>query len=101
MQEAQTWRTVLADILKRPGERQRIARALGIHPLTLTRWVQSQSDPSPRKLHQLLTIVSEQQTVLRSVIVQAFPQVTLGTGAADEGPQEIASCFYAEVLQML
>jgi len=40
MQESQTWRTVLADLLKRPGERQRIAQALGINPLTLTRWVQ-------------------------------------------------------------
>jgi hypothetical protein len=101
MQESQTWRTVLADILKRPGERQRIARALGINPLTLTRWVQSQSNPRPHSLHQLLTILPEQQTVLRSVLAQAFPKVTLGTNATDEGPQEIASRFYAEVLQML
>lgn len=101
MQESQTWRTVLADILKRPGERQRIARALGINPLTLTRWVQSQSDPRPHYLHQLLTILPEQQTVLRSMLAQEFPEVTLGTNATDEGPQEIASRFYAEVLQML
>jgi hypothetical protein len=101
MQESQTWRTVLADILKRPGERQRIARALGINPLTLTRWVQSQSDPRPRYLHQLLTILPEQQTVLRSLLAQEFPEVTLGTNTTDEVPQEIASLFYAEVLQML
>lgn len=101
MQEAHTWRAVLADILKRPGERQRLARALGVHPLTLTRWVQSQSDPHPRYLHQLLTILPEQQLVLRSLLAQAFPEVMLGTGATDEGPQEIASRFYAEVLQML
>jgi len=101
MQESQTWRTVLADILKRPGERQRIARALGINPLTLTRWVQSQADPRPRYLHQLLTILPEQQTVLRSLLAQEFPEVTLGTNTTDEVPQEIASLFYAEVLQML
>jgi len=101
MQESQIWRTMLADLLKRPGERQRIAQALGINPLTLTRWVQSQADPRPHYLHQLLTILPEQQTVLRSLLAQEFPEVTLGTSATDEVPQEIASRFYVEVFQML
>lgn len=101
MQEAQTWRIVLADILKRPGERQRIATALGINPVTLTRWTQSQSDPRPRHLHQLLTILSEEKTALRSLLAQEFHEVTLGTRATDEGPQEIDAGFYAEVLQLL
>jgi hypothetical protein len=101
MQEAQTWRTVLADILKRPGERQRIAVALGINPVTLTRWAQRQSDPRPRYLHQLLTILSEEKTALRSLLAQEFPEVTLGASAADEAPQEIDADFYAEVLQLL
>jgi len=39
--------------------------------------------------------------VLRSSLAQEFPEVTPGTRATDEGPQEIASDFYAEVLQML
>ena len=101
MQASQIWRSVLADILKRPGERKRIASALGINPLTLTRWVKSQSNPRPRYLHQLLTILSEQQTVLRSLLAQEFPEGTLGARATDEGPQEIASRFYVEVLQTL
>ena len=94
MQETQTWRTVLADILKRSGERQRIARALGINPLTLTRWVQGQSDPLPRYRHRLLTILPEQQTVLRSLLAQEFSEVTPGTAVPGEAPQEIASRFY-------
>src|SRR5260370_21509811 len=101
MQEGHTGGTLLACILKRRGERPRIASALGINPLTLPRWVQSQADPRPHYLHQLLTILPEQQTVLRSVLAQEFPEVTLGTSATDEGPQEIASRFYVEVFQML
>ncbi len=101
MQESPTWRTVLADILKRPGERQRIAEALGINQLTLKRWVQNQSDPRPQYLQQLLTLVPEQQTVLRSLLEQEFPEIMLRDGAADEAPQEIASSFYAEVIHML
>jgi hypothetical protein len=101
MQESPTWRTVLADILKRPGERQRIAGALGINQLTLKRWVQNQSDPRPQYLQQLLTLVPEQQTVLRSLLEQEFSEIRPSAGAAEEGPQEIASPFYAEVLQML
>jgi len=101
MQESPTWRTVLADILKRPGERQRIAGALGINQLTLKRWVQNQSDPRPQYLRQLLTLVPEQQTVLRSLLEQEFSEIRLSAGTADEGPQEIASHFYEEVLQML
>src|SRR2546423_10064059 len=101
MQESPTWRTVLADILKRPGERQRIAEALGINQLTLKRWVQNQSDPRPQYLWQLLTLVPEQQTVLRSLLAQEFSETMLSVGAADEAPQEIVSSFYAEVIEML
>lgn len=91
MQESPTWRTVLADILKRPGERQRIAGALGINQLTLKRRVQNQSDPRPQYLQQLLTLVPEQQTVLRSLLEQEFSEIRLSAGTAEEGPQEIAS----------
>src|SRR5258706_1493374 len=101
MQESLTWRAVLADILKRPGERQRIAEALGINQLTLKRWVQNQSNPRPQYLQQLPTLVPEQQTVLRSLLAQEFSETMLSIGAADEAPQEIASSFYAEVIQML
>jgi len=101
MQESPTWRTVLADILKRPGERQRIAGALGINQLTLKRWVQNQTDPRPRYLQQLLTLIPEQQTVLRSLLEQEFSEIRLSAGVAEEGLQEIASPFYAEMLQML
>ena len=39
MQQRQTWRDLLAKSIEEPQERQRIARELGVTPVTLMRWV--------------------------------------------------------------
>ncbi len=101
MQIPQTWRTLLADILKQPGERQRIARALDINPLTLTRWTEDQSAPRPRYLQRLPTVIPEQQMVLSLLIAQEFPEFAMDASTTDEAPLEIASAFYTEVFHML
>lgn len=103
MQESQTqtWRTLLGDILKKRGERQRLAGALGINPLTLTRWVNGQSVPRPSHLRQLPTLVSEQHTLLLTLLTKDFPGLSLVAGETDKVSPTISSAFYAEVLQKL
>ena len=38
MVASQSWQSILQQVLKTSGERQRMATALGLSPMTLTRW---------------------------------------------------------------
>jgi GAF domain len=96
MQNARTWRELLGKIITNPQERQRIADELGIHTITLTRWVNSQSDPRPHNLRRLVNAVPEYRDSLLALIgeeLEDFPGE-----AMKELPGEIPSAFYARVL---
>src|SRR5713226_9110263 len=43
MSEPQTWRELLREVIKNPLERKRIAAALGVNPITVVRWIRSES----------------------------------------------------------
>lgn len=101
MQETKTWRTVLKEILKNPEERKKIAHELHTSEMTLKRWSEGKSKPQLKNLHQLLTILPEHRSLLLPLIIQQFPELSKDLTDTDEVPKEIASAFYAEVLQML
>ena len=64
MSEPQTWRELLAEIIKTPQERQRIAAVLGIHPLTLMRWIRNESAPRGSRMQQLLEVLPQLQPLV-------------------------------------
>ena len=43
MGERQSWRDLLGELTSDSIERQRIASAIGINPVTITRWVDNKS----------------------------------------------------------
>lgn len=59
MSEPQTWRALLAEIIKSPQERRRIAAALGVNPLTLMRWIRNESTPRGQLQQRLLEVVPQ------------------------------------------
>jgi hypothetical protein len=63
-QTPQTWRELLSVYVDDPQMRQGIADALGVNPITLTRWIKQQSIPRPQNLRRLLTVLTPQDRLL-------------------------------------
>jgi len=67
--ETVDWRELLGNIISDPVERERIANEIGVHSVTLTRWVSGDTSPRSHNLRQLLRAVPQQyRTPLRSLL---------------------------------
>src|SRR5713226_2424918 len=74
MQPPHTWRSILGDIIEVPGERQRIAKEIGIVPITLTRWTKNDGVPRLYLLAPLIQAVPEKERErLRTLMKEEFP----------------------------
>ena len=96
-EETQPWRDVLSKIISDSQERQRIADALGIHQVTLQRWVNGTSTPRRERLHALLKIFPEYSQQLSPSLQEAFPGFTLQDTPDEALVPEIPPTFYARV----
>src|SRR5260370_12218476 len=96
----ETWRELLGNSIKSPQERQRIARELNINPMTLTRWVNRETDPHPQNLRRLLHALPQYRQRLITLIEQEFPGLFEATPDEEEQqvPATIPSEFYKRAL---
>lgn len=94
-QEPQDWRELLGTIIHDPHERQRIAQELGVRTITLSRWVNRQSDPRPQNLRHLINVLPQQRDLLLELIAEEFEDFS-GT-VRDDASQEIPSEFYKRI----
>jgi hypothetical protein len=63
------WRELLGSIISNPTERERIANEVGVHSVTLVRWVNGETSPRPHNLRQLVRVVPKQyRSQLRSAL---------------------------------
>ncbi|HLZ61809.1 MAG TPA: GAF domain-containing protein [Ktedonosporobacter sp.] len=96
MQEAQTWRALLGTIIRDTKEKQRIIDELGITAITLTRWINGNSDPRPQNLRHLVTILPQYREqlldLLRDEGLKEFSEHIQETAI-----KEIPSEFYSQV----
>ena len=100
MHDAQTWRKLLADILRDRKEKHRLINQLGITPITLKRWVNGESDPRPQNLRRLISVLPQYQKQLGSSIKEESHFYEGETALErNESTKEIPSEFYAQVLQ--
>lgn len=61
------WRELLGNIINNPAERERIANEIGVHSVTLIRWVNGETSPRSHNLRQLIRAVPKQyRTQLRA-----------------------------------
>jgi len=96
--EQQSWRKLLGKIISNPQERQQIADALQLHPITLTRWVTNKTTPRLESLRQLLDILPSRHQKLAEWIIKEYPQLQREKSAPKAPDLEIPSSFYAQVL---
>ena len=58
MVTSQTWQNILQQALRTSGERQRMATALGLSPMTLSRWANGESNPQRPHLVRLVQVLN-------------------------------------------
>lgn len=93
-----TWRELLKSVISERHERQRIASALGMTPITLTRWATNQSDPRPDNLLPLIDALPRYREVLIELIREEFPLFFQEERELEDTSSEIPSPFYRSVL---
>jgi hypothetical protein len=92
------WRELLGDIINNVAERDRIANEIGVHPVTLTRWVSGDSSPRSHNLRQLLRALPKPQ---RMQLLSSLEKVSSDVAdfEIDVSAQEIPYKFIMEVLE--
>src|SRR5215467_1115906 len=97
MQGPHTWRELLGNILQDPQERARIASALGVHPLTLARWVNGESSPRSQNLQALFRALPQYRKLLLELIPKEFGHILDEAAVKEDTLQEIPSAFYGRI----
>jgi hypothetical protein len=91
------WREFLGGIISNATERDRIASEIGVHSVTLSRWVSGESSPRPHNMRQLLRAIPKQQRQqLQSLLEKISSDIT--DFDIDTSEQEIPYKFIMEVL---
>ncbi|GCE27507.1 hypothetical protein KDA_29910 [Dictyobacter alpinus] len=91
------WREFLGSIISNASERDRIATEIGVHSVTLSRWVSGESSPRPHNMRQLLRAIPKQQrNQLQSLLEKYSSDVS--DFDIDTSEQEIPYKFIMEVL---
>lgn len=97
MQQPNSWRDLLKEVIENIVERQRIASALGVNPITLVRWADKQARP---RLHYRQKLIDAMPAQIRqefaASLAKEFPEDMQPATAGEEEPvPEIPSAFYA------
>jgi transcriptional regulator with XRE-family HTH domain len=97
MTASQTWQNILQQVLKTNGERQRMATALGLSPMTLTRWASGESNPQKPHMIRLVQVVQPQY---RDELIEALEKVypDIHSLLKEETQDHIPADFFAELL---
>jgi hypothetical protein len=99
MQQARSWRDLLSEVIRDPREKQRIAHALGVNPMTLVRWASGQSRPRVQHHKKLLDAFPAQyKQEFSALFAEEFPESHEPSNKQSEVPvEEIPSAFYARI----
>jgi hypothetical protein len=98
MQDARTWRELLGQIIRDNKEKQRLIEVLNVMPITLTRWVNGESEPRPQNLRQLLQALPQYRDDFRKLMRENKGVGSLSETVLEEVQKEIPAEFYAHIL---
>jgi hypothetical protein len=92
-----TWRDLLGKVASWPGERQRIAAALRINSITITRWVTGASKPRIETLRALPHVLPQHYVQMITLLKLEYPDLFTNAPIASIDVS-ISSKFYSQVL---
>ncbi len=99
MEEPQTWRELLGELVEDPQERLQIARAISVNQITLARWATGISSPRLRSLRILLDMLPEQRERFIQLLAQDYPELLHEDLQGEEELFQIPASFYANALE--
>ena len=95
-----SWRDLLKTLIRETHEKQRIAHAVGVNAVTLSRWVNNSSVPRPVHLRQLIPLIPIQyRSHMLELIREEFPNFSFAhpETAHEDEQDDIPSEFYSRV----
>ncbi len=99
MPKLSSWRDLLKDIMNDPIARDRLAGAVGVHPMTLNRWVNKESNPRPQNQRQLLSALPyEQRTRMAALLEEEY--LDLSESSISDSLDQIEYPFVMQVLEL-
>ena len=101
MEEQKTWRELLGQLLKHPQEKERVANAVGVTSVTLSRWVRHESSPRPYHLQALFRAIPEYQEQFATSFSQEFEEESWKAGTRFGNVHELSSSLYARILNIV
>jgi hypothetical protein len=96
--EAQSWRELLGHIISDPQEKQRLIDELDVSSITLTRWVNGETEPRPHNIRHLLSILSEYRDLFLHLLNKEDWFHTVALSTTDLFITSIPSEFYTRIL---
>lgn len=99
MVTSQSWQKILQQALKTSGERQRMATALGLSPMTLSRWANGESNPQRPHLVRLVQVVNPSyRDDLIEALEATYPDIH--SLLKEETLDHISAEFFSELLSV-
>ena len=93
------WRELLGNIIINPTERDRIANEIGVHSVTLIRWVNGETSPRSHNLRQLVRAVPKQYRTQLRTLLDTNMTVPSSGFEIDSSQTEIPYKLIMEVLE--
>ena len=101
-QEPATWQEFLGQLIANPQEKQRLATAIHVRPVTLQRWAEKISVPRTENIRALLKQLPPQTYPLFMRLLNAdFPELLREELSEERFFQKLPSEFYERVLSNL
>lgn len=98
MSAPRSWRDLLRDLTRQPGERERIANEIGVTLVTLERWCSGKSTLRSRHIGSLLQAVPGAQRELLAELLAQDHLLVPDLAITDPPPDELESAFFRQVL---
>lgn len=102
LQEASTWQEFLGQLIENPQEKQRIAAAVRVRPITLQRWAEGVSRPRDENISMLLKVLpAGSYLFFMRLLIADFPHLVQEELPVERFLMHIPSEFYARALNVL
>jgi transcriptional regulator with XRE-family HTH domain len=94
-----SWQNILQQIIKTPGEQERLAEAIGLSQMTITRWAKGSSNPQRLHLSRLIQAIQPQyREELISALEINYPDIQ--SWLRDDVTEQIPSEFFSQLLSI-
>ena len=99
MSDPSSWQDLLKDIISDPVARERLASAVGVRPITLSRWTTGESIPRPINLRQLLAALPYEQRNRMAALLEE-EHLDVSVSSMSDSLDELEFPFVRQVLDL-